>query len=177
MGHQEPERIGFNISQVKALTSRVLKDFLDLIFHKFLDAKYNFKTSRWTSSGHDIDPERWWNSTTPENESRRNFPIMNDRLLWRLVLLDSTNQWYYGEQYITEKNDYRPRIFSTTDLYKKGFHIEYELHFTNQPIKEQDDGSNLKLNLRGPVMMNCSNREFVVSRVISFVIVAKPIIV
>ena len=49
---------------------------------------------------------------------------MNDRLLWRLVLLAPTNQWQYGEQYTTEKNDYRPRIFSTTDLYKKSFHIE-----------------------------------------------------
>ena len=149
----------------------------ECLFPQFLDAKYNFKTSRWTSRGHDIAPERWWNSTTPDNESKRNFPIMNDRLLWRWVLLDQTNQWHYGEQYITHKNDYRPRIFSTTDLYKKSFHIEDTTHFTNQPIRDRDGGSNLKLNLRDHVMMNYSNQKFVVSRVISFVIVAKMIIV
>ena len=129
-----PPRAGENRIQYfigRGFDFKSIERFLDLIFHKFLDAKYNFKTSRWTSRGHDIAPERWWNSTTPENQSRRNFPIMNDRLLWRLVLLDQTNQWYYGEQYITAKNDYRPIIFSTTDLYKKGFHIEYALHFTN----------------------------------------------
>ena len=49
---------------------------------------------------------------------------MNDRLLWRLVLLAENNQWHYGEQYITAKADYRPRVYSTTDLFKIGFHIE-----------------------------------------------------
>ena len=128
-----PPRAGENMIQyfVGKGLQETLKDFLDLIFHKSLDAKYNFKTSRWTSSGHDIAPEKWWNSTTPENESSRNFPIMNDRLLWRLVLLVPTNEWHYGEQYIIPKNDYRPRIFSTTDLYKKGFGSEYAPHFTN----------------------------------------------
>ena len=35
----------------------------------------------------------------------------------------------------------------------------------------------MKFNLRDPVMMNYSNQKFVVSRVISFVIMAKSIIV
>ena len=97
----------------------------NLIVNKSLDAKFNFKTGRWISAGHEIDLDRWWNSTNPENESQRNFPIMNDRLFWRWVLIPQTEQWYYGENYLTAKFDYQPIIYSTTDLYKKGFHIEH----------------------------------------------------
>ena len=120
-----PPRAGENRIQYfigKGLNFRFIVH-LNLVLYKSLDAKFNFKTSQWTSAGHEIAPERWWNSTTPENESNRNFPIMNDRLLWRWVLISPTQQWRYGENYLVAKNDYQPVIYSTTDLYKKGFHI------------------------------------------------------
>ena len=120
-----PTRAGENRVQYfigKGLNIRFIVNW-NLIVYKSLDAKFNFKTSRWTSAGHEIALERWWNLTTPDNKSHRNFPIMNDRLFWRWSLISPIQQLHYGEEYLTAANDYQPRIYSTTDLYKKGFHI------------------------------------------------------
>ena len=87
------------------------------------DTKYNFESSQWTSGGFDITFDRWWNSTSPENVSNRNFPILNDRLFWRLVETDPDQQWFYGEKYEPSKDIYRFFIYSSADLYKKGFEI------------------------------------------------------
>ena len=48
----------------------------------------------------------------------RNFPILNDRLLWRMVLVTENSQWHYGKSYERMQEKYRFQVYSSTDLAK-----------------------------------------------------------
>ena len=52
---------------------------------------------------------------------------MNDHLLWRLVITDPNQKWFYGEEYEQPKDFYRFFTYSSTDLYKKGLQTQKEV--------------------------------------------------
>ena len=87
------------------------------------DSNYNFDTNQWTSAGIPIDSTRWKNITSPYNEGKRYFPIMNDRLIWRMwkpADIGERYLWSYGpyhkNRYDAEK--FYLQIYSSTDLVK-----------------------------------------------------------
>ena len=76
-------------------------------------------TNEWTSGGSKIDSSKWKNITSPYNEAERYFPIMNDRLIWRLWNPD-IYLWSYGP-YHNQAYDSRKfylQTYSSTDLIK-----------------------------------------------------------
>ena len=88
------------------------------------DSNYNFETNGWTSAGTEIDSHRWKNISSPYNEGKRYYPILNDRLLWRMWRpADSSERylWSYGPHHNEVPYDYEKfylQTYSSTDLIK-----------------------------------------------------------
>ena len=87
------------------------------------DSKYNFETNQWTSGGIPIDSSKWKNISSPYNEGKRYFPIMNDRLIWRMwnpANIGERYLWSYGPYHENryDSDKFYLQIYSSTDLVK-----------------------------------------------------------
>ena len=94
------------------------------------DSNYNFETNQWTSGGIPIDSSKWKNISSPYNEGKRYFPIMNDRLIWRMW-----NPANIGERYLWSYGPYHKDRYDSDKFYfttQHNFVFEGGHNFTTQ---------------------------------------------